>query len=215
MVAYRSRPGVVAVRSVSEEHLRGDPAGRADAGEGFAGRPPGRRCQAPASCRSRTSHASRRPTLPGAADEIVSPSGEGSGVTERYRTWVNAAPGASKSSDRGDGMSQRLFVEFFVSIGYGVLSSLVPIFNSEIYIVASQVGGFAAEATTAIGCAVGQSIGKVGIVLALRRGVNLRVLRRRRDRPRKPAGRFRTRLRDWSDRAMGLLGDPRWGVMIV
>ena len=154
-------------------------------------------------------------TLPGAADEIVSPSGDGSGVTERYRTWVNAAPGASKSSDRGDGMSQRLFVEFVVSIGYGVLSSLVPIFNSEIYIVASQVGGFAAEATTAIGCAVGQSIGKVGIVLALRRGVNLRVLRRIRDRPRKPAGRFRTRLRDWSDRAMGLLGDPRWGVLIV
>jgi hypothetical protein len=38
-------------------------------------------------------------------------------------------------------MSQRLFVEFVVSIGYGVLSSLVPIFNSEIYIVASQVGG--------------------------------------------------------------------------
>jgi len=27
-------------------------------------------------------------------------------------------------------------IEFFVSVGYGVLSSLIPIFNSEIYIVA-------------------------------------------------------------------------------
>jgi hypothetical protein len=47
---------------------------------------------------------------------------------------------------------------------------VVPIFNSEIYIVASQVGGFTDEVTTAVGCAVGQTIGKVGTVLALRRG---------------------------------------------
>jgi hypothetical protein len=52
-------------------------------------------------------------------------------------------------------------IEFFVSVGYGVLSSLIPIFNSEIYIVASQVGGFTDEVTTAVGCAVGQTIGKV------------------------------------------------------
>jgi hypothetical protein len=57
-------------------------------------------------------------------------------------------------------------IEFVVSIAYGLLSSLVPIFNTEIYIVASQVGGFTAEVTTAVGCAVGQTIGKVGIVLA-------------------------------------------------
>jgi hypothetical protein len=30
-------------------------------------------------------------------------------------------------------------------------------FNSEIYIVASQVGGFAAEVMMAVGCAVGQA----------------------------------------------------------
>ena len=72
-------------------------------------------------------------------------------------------------------MSWRLLLEFTVSIAYGVLSSLIPIFNSEIYIVASQVGGFAEEATTAIGCAIGQGIGKAGLVLALRRGVNFRL----------------------------------------
>ncbi len=112
-------------------------------------------------------------------------------------------------------MSWQLLLEFVVSIAYGVLSSLVPIFNSEIYIVASQVGGFSAEATTAIGCAVGQSIGKVGTVLALRRGANFRLVRRIRDRPRKPAGKFRMRLRGWSDHMLGLLGESRWGVAVV
>src|SRR3954471_14303752 len=97
-------------------------------------------------------------------------------------------------------MTWQLLLEFLGSIAYGVLSSLIPIFNSEIYIVASQVGGFAEEAAAAIGCAVGQGIGKVGIVLALRRGATSGWVQRLRDRPRKPAGKFRTRLRGWSDR---------------
>jgi membrane protein YqaA with SNARE-associated domain len=112
-------------------------------------------------------------------------------------------------------MSWRVLVEFVVSVAYGVLSSLIPIFNSEIYIVASQVGGFAEEASTAIGCAIGQGIGKAGLVLALRRGGNSKLVRRIRDRPRKPAGKFRTRVRGWSDRMLALLGNSRWGVGIV
>ena len=111
-------------------------------------------------------------------------------------------------------MNCQPLIEFVVSLGYGILSSLVPIFNSELYIVASQVGGFTAEVTTAIGCAVGQAIGKAGIVLALRRGGNSRLVRRLRERPRKPAGRFRTRLRAWSDRMVGFLGRRWWGVLI-
>ena len=114
----------------------------------------------------------------------------------------------------GEGVSVnwRPLIEFVVSVGYGVLSSVIPIFNSEIYIVASQVGGFTDEVTTAVGCAVGQAIGKVGIVLAIRRGSRSRTvqrLRERRERPRKPAGRVRTRLRAWSDRLLDLLGDHR------
>jgi membrane protein YqaA with SNARE-associated domain len=112
----------------------------------------------------------------------------------------------------GGGVNWKPFIEFFVSVGYGILSSLVPIFNSELYIVASQVGGFTEEVTTAVGCAVGQTIGKVGTVLALRGSGHSRLVRRlreRRERPRKPAGRFRTKLRAWSDRLLGLLGG-RW-----
>ena len=39
--------------------------------------------------------------------------------------------------DPGDDMSWQLLLEFVVSIAYGVLSALIPIFNSEIYIAAS------------------------------------------------------------------------------
>jgi membrane protein YqaA with SNARE-associated domain len=116
------------------------------------------------------------------------------------------------------GVDWQPLIEFLVSVGYGLLSSLVPIFNSEIYIVASQVGGFTEEVTAAVGCAVGQTIGKVGTVLALRRGSRsglARRLRERRERPRKPAGRVRTRLRTWSDRLLGLLGKPLSGLPIV
>lgn len=115
-------------------------------------------------------------------------------------------------------MNWQPLIEFFVSVGYGLLSSLIPIFNSEIYIVASQVGGFTDEVTTAVGCAVGQTIGKVGTVLALRRGGRSRLVRRlreRRERPRKPVGRVRTKLRAWSDRLLGLLGERWWGPLIV
>ena len=73
-------------------------------------------------------------------------------------------------------MNWQPLIEFLVSLAYGILSALVPIFNSEIYIVASQAGGFTSEVTTAVGCALGQTIGKVGVVLALRRGGNSRVL---------------------------------------
>jgi membrane protein YqaA with SNARE-associated domain len=41
------------------------------------------------------------------------------------------------------------------------------------------------------------------------------VRRLRGRRSRKPAGRFRTMLRAWSDRMIGLLGKRWWGVLIV
>ena len=115
-------------------------------------------------------------------------------------------------------MNWRPLIEFIVSVGYGLLSSLVPIFNCEIYIVASQVGGLTDEVTTAVGCAVGQTIGKVATVLAIRQGGRSRLARRlreRRERPRKPVGRVRTKLRAWSDRLLELLSKRRWGVPIV
>lgn len=121
-------------------------------------------------------------------------------------------------------MDWRLVTEFFLSVGYGLLSSFVPVFNSEVYIVAAQALGRTAEVTVAVGVAVGQVIGKTGIVLALRDGTKLPVLakpisrlreRFNRSKPhRKPPGKIRLTFQKWSKRLLDLAG-TRWGALIV
>ena len=110
----------------------------------------------------------------------------------------------------GVGVNWRPLIEFVVSVGYGLLSSVVPIFNSEIYIVASQVGGFTEEVDSGrLRRWTGHWQGRHRTRTPAGSRSNLvRRLRERRERPRKPAGRVRTKLRAWSDRLLGLLSNP-------
>ena len=113
-------------------------------------------------------------------------------------------------------MTWTLLVELAVSIAFGMVSSVIPVFSCEIYIAAAQIGGLAAEVTTAVGCAIGQAIGKVAMVLVIRRGGGSRLLRRSRERrPSRFTGPLATKARAWSERMLALLGDRRWGVAIV
>ncbi len=113
-------------------------------------------------------------------------------------------------------MSWTLVLELVVSVAFGVLSSVIPVFSCEVFIAAAQIGGLAQEVTTAVGCAVGQAIGKVGMVVLLRRGGDSRLAKRFNERrPRKPAGKLLTRLRGWSDKMLALLSHERWGLPIV
>jgi membrane protein YqaA with SNARE-associated domain len=121
-------------------------------------------------------------------------------------------------------MSWRLLTEFLASVGYGLLSSFVPVVNSEVYVIATQTLGITAEVTAAIGVAVGQTIGKVAVVLALRHGTRWPFLQRhvaaltersRSRADRRPPGRIRLAYRRWSQRLLALVGHPRWGVVIV
>ncbi|MDN5762797.1 MAG: hypothetical protein L0H41_10825 [Microlunatus sp.] len=121
-------------------------------------------------------------------------------------------------------MTWRLLTEFFASLGYGLLSSFVPIFNSEVYIVAAQTLGPTAKVTVALGVAVGQTIGKTAIVLALRHGTRLPFLAKHVDRLKaraskaeggKPPGRIRFAFRQWSAKLLRVLGHSRWGAAIV
>lgn len=121
-------------------------------------------------------------------------------------------------------MSWHLVLIFLASVGYGVLSSFVPVFNSEVYIVAAQALGTATEVATAVGVAIGQVIGKTALVLALRNGTKIPWLARQVDRirakadaphPDKPVGRFRQTIQRWSRKLLTLIGNPRWGGLIV
>jgi membrane protein YqaA with SNARE-associated domain len=121
-------------------------------------------------------------------------------------------------------MDWRLVTEFLASVGYGLLSSFIPVFNSEVYIVAAQALGFAAEVAVAIGVAVGQTIGKTAIVLGLRHGTRLAFLQRQINRLREhaaakaeqgPPGRITSAYRRWSARLLDLIGHSRWGSAII
>ena len=121
-------------------------------------------------------------------------------------------------------MDWRLVTEFFASVGYGLLSSFIPVFNSEVYIVAAQALGLTAEVSAAVGVALGQTIGKTAIVLGLRHGTRLPFLQHRIDRLRErtaakpdqgPPGRLRSAYRRWSARLLALIGHSRWGSAII
>ena len=54
------------------------------------------------------------------------------------------------------------------SIGFGLVSALIPIVNAEAYIIASQMSAVAGPIPIAIGIAVGQTLGKLLLFFGVR-----------------------------------------------
>lgn len=109
---------------------------------------------------------------------------------------------------------------FFASAGYGLLSAFVPLFNTEVYLVAAQTFGAAAKVATVIGLAIGQAVGKSVIVIALRRGARLPYLHAKWEKyqARRAAanpGPVRLRLEAWTQKLLSLIGDSRIGPLVV
>ncbi|HKH56200.1 MAG TPA: hypothetical protein VKA58_12170 [Propionibacteriaceae bacterium] len=102
------------------------------------------------------------------------------------------------------------------SVGFGVVSAVFPIANAETYVVASQVSAVAGPVPIAIGVGLGQTVGKLLLFLGVRRGRELRLMRRRHTPPvNRPVGSMRARLKAWTAWLLALVGDPRWGLPIV
>lgn len=102
------------------------------------------------------------------------------------------------------------------SVGFGMLSAIVPVINAEAYVVASQVTAVAGAVPVAIGVAVGQTAGKVTMFYGVRLGRELpRVAAKRAARQAEPAGPRLRRWRAFLDRLLQLVGDPRWGLPIT
>ena len=51
------------------------------------------------------------------------------------------------------------------SMGFGVVSAVVPVANAEAYIVASQMTALAGAVPIAVGVAIGQTVGKLLLFL--------------------------------------------------
>lgn len=117
---------------------------------------------------------------------------------------------------------------WLTSIGFGLLSGVVPVANAEAYVVASQVSALAGAVPVAVGVAFGQTAGKVLLFLSVRRGRRSFEPRGRRPfepRPPKPESTgpagpvrwrsLRARIRRLVEVSLRLVGHPRWGLPVV
>lgn len=102
------------------------------------------------------------------------------------------------------------------SIGFGVVSAVVPVINAEAYVIASQVSAMVGPVPVAVGVGTGQTVGKVLLFLGVRRGREFAFVQRRRELARaKPHGPFRQRFAASMSRLLALVGTKRWGLPIV
>jgi hypothetical protein len=72
-------------------------------------------------------------------------------------------------------------VALLTSIGFGIVSAIVPIVNAEAYVIASQMSAVIGPIPIAIGIAIGQTIGKLLLFFGVREGKELPVVRHRRE----------------------------------
>ena len=102
------------------------------------------------------------------------------------------------------------------SIGFGIVSAVIPIVNAEAYIIASQMSAIAGPIPIAIGIAIGQTIGKLLLFFGVREGKELSFVRHQREiRNQRPIGPTRARIRAAGAKLLDLLGQERWGLPIV
>jgi membrane protein YqaA with SNARE-associated domain len=102
------------------------------------------------------------------------------------------------------------------SVGFGVVSAIVPVANAEAYVVASQVSHAGGPISVALGIAIGQTIGKMLLFYSVRRGKEFRGIRHRREVLRsRPASPARAQLRRVLKTLLALVGKPRSGLPIT
>lgn len=107
-------------------------------------------------------------------------------------------------------------VALLTSVGYGVVSAVIPLVNAEAYVLASQVSAVAGAVPIGVGVGIGQTVGKFLLFYGVRRGRQFRFFRHRRAKVHDAAvGRVRTWLRTVLAKLLALVGDPRWGLPMV
>ena len=107
-------------------------------------------------------------------------------------------------------------VALLTSVGFGVVSAIVPVANAEAYVIGSQVSAVAGPVLIAVGVGIGQTFGKLLLFLSVRHGKDLPFVRHRRaEARREPVSKARARFRAVVARLLELVGQKRWGLPIV
>ena len=111
-------------------------------------------------------------------------------------------------------LTWRFWYEVLSSLGFGIASSLVPVLNSEIFIVGSLASGLLGPLEISIGLAIGHAIGKLVIFVGIRKGKDSRWFRHKEPKLVEP-GSWRDKLRRWNVKAAHAVEHPKWGVAIL
>jgi membrane protein YqaA with SNARE-associated domain len=107
-------------------------------------------------------------------------------------------------------------IALLTSVGFGVVSAVMPVVNAEAYVIGSQVSAVAGPVPIAVGVGIGQVFGKLLLFLGVRRGKEFRFIQRRRERARARAvGPTRAKVRAFLAKLLDLVGQERWGLPIV
>jgi membrane protein YqaA with SNARE-associated domain len=106
-----------------------------------------------------------------------------------------------------------------LAIGFGVGSAVIPVLNAEAYVLGAGVSGALDPVTAGIGVAIGQTIGKVAMFLAVRYRPGYAAGRAHRE-PKAldlstRLGRARQWYRETSKRLLDGLGEPRYGIPVT
>ncbi|MFI5729930.1 hypothetical protein ACIA49_07370 [Kribbella sp. NPDC051587] len=108
--------------------------------------------------------------------------------------------------------------QLLLAIGFGIGSAVVPVMNAEAYILGIGVSGRLDPVVAAIGVSVGQTIGKIGMFLAVRYRPGYAA---RKSKEPKPVnldtrwGRFVQWNRDLSKRLLDAMSDRRLGIPVT
>jgi membrane protein YqaA with SNARE-associated domain len=107
-------------------------------------------------------------------------------------------------------------VALLTSLGFGVLSAVIPLANAEAYVIASQVSEAAGAVPVAVGVGIGQTIGKLLLFFGVRRGKEFPFMRAKKSEiAQRPVSPRRAQFRAAIRKLLALIGQKRWGLPIV
>lgn len=111
-------------------------------------------------------------------------------------------------------LTWQFWYQVLSAFAFGVASSLVPVLNSELFVVGALGSRLLGPLEVALGLALGHGVGKQVMFVGIRKGSNSRWIKHKEPKP-VAVGSWRWRLRRWNDQAAHIVETPRRGMPLL
>jgi membrane protein YqaA with SNARE-associated domain len=108
--------------------------------------------------------------------------------------------------------------QLVLAVGFGIGSAVIPVMNAEAYVLGVGVSGALNPVVAAVGVAIGQTIGKLAMFLAVRYRPGYAARKTKEPKPvdlDTRRGRLIQWNRDLSKRLLDALSDRKWGIPVT